>query len=129
MRKLIAIGALCLLGLLGAAMAAPSAEPSAVQGITGITHAEAAISRGGGEEESGGGGSATQGGQKTAKLLQGWFTPLLFILTAIGIGVAASQRNAGQVVLVVVLALVIGAFLLVPDQMEGWFKQIYQFVL
>jgi hypothetical protein len=129
MAKLIAIGALCLIGSLSAAMAAPSAVPSsAAQGIANITHAEAAISRGGGEE-GGGGGSATQGGQKTAQLLQDWGTPLLFVITAIMIGAAALQRNTGEVVLIVVLALVIGAFLLVPNQMEGWFKQIYQFVL
>jgi hypothetical protein len=129
MRNSIAIGVLCVVGSFGAVMAAPSAELSSpVQGIANITHAEAAVSRGG-AEEGGGGGNATQGGANAAHLLQHWFTPLLFVLTAIGIGAASLQRNAGQVVLIVVLALLIGAFLLVPTQMEGWFKQIYQVLL
>ncbi len=99
-----------------------------VQGVTTITHADAAISRGS-ATGGGGGGQATQAGQKAAQLLQGWLAPLLFIGTAIGIGAAAVQRNAGLAVVTIVLALVIGAFVLVPNQMETMFRSIYQFVL
>lgn len=129
MRLFVLIGAVCVFGSFGALITMPVAG-QAVPGlgdITSIEKADAAISRGGGGGE--GGGSASQAGEKTARLLQGWVAPLIFILTAIGIGIAAFQRNAGLAVVVVVLALVIGAFTLVPDQVEAWFKDIYRFVL
>lgn len=133
MRRFSAFGALCLVALLGAVVAPAGGELS-VQGLTSIGEATAGMSRAGGEGGgggggSGGGGSALQFGPKTATLLQRIVASLLFIGTAIGIGIAAMQRNAGMAVLVVVLALVIGAFALAPDQMENTFLDIYRFVL
>ena len=40
-----------------------------------------------------------------------------------------AQRNAGAAVALLVAAFVIGAFLLVPDQVESTFRTLYNFVL
>jgi len=132
MKRSILTVVVCLVGLLGAVMAAPTttyvaSSPLDKLALVSAEPAEAAISRGGGE--GGGGGRASQVGSNTARLLQGVITPLIFILAAIGIGVAAFQRNAGMAVAVIVLALVVGAFTIVPNQVEGWFKEVYNFIL
>lgn len=132
MKRSILTVAACLVGLLGLIMAAPTtryvASPSVNKlALISVDSAGAAISRGG--AEGGGGGRASQVGSNTARLLQGVITPLIFILAAIGIGVAAFQRNAGMAVAVIVLALVVGAFTIVPNQVEGWFKEVYNFIL
>lgn len=130
MRNLVAIGALCLVGSLGAGLAAPGIEvPTVAQGLLSISNADAAgVGRGGGSGE-GGGGSALQVGQKTASLFKTIFTPLLFIVTAILIGVAVIERKAGLAVLVIVLSVVVGAFLLAPGQVKEMFISIYRYVL
>lgn len=126
MRRLTALGALLLVGFLGVAAAAPSADVGGpVPAISTISHAEAAIGRGG---ESGEGGR-TQVGSKTASLLQSELAPLFFIVVAIALGAAVFQRNAGAAVAILVAAVVIGAFLLVPDRVESLYRSIYNFVL
>lgn len=129
MRLLVLIGAACVLLSLGSAMITTTecAGIAVLGSGLALDKAEAAIGRGNGG--AGGGADASQAGDKAATLLQGWVAPMIFILAAIGIGVAAFQRNAGMAVVVVVLALVIGAFTLVPDQVEAWFKDIYRYVL
>lgn len=127
MRKLLAVAALCLAALLSVAAATPSGQPG-VQGVLSISQADAAVGRGGGGGE-GGGGSALQVGQKTASLLKGIFTPLLFIVTAILIGVSVIERRAGLAVMVIILAVVVGAFLLAPGQVKETFISIYNYVL
>jgi hypothetical protein len=126
MRKLTALGALLLVGFLGVALAAPSSDVGkSVPAITTVSSAEAAIGRGGG----GGEGARTQVGSRTASLLQNELAPLFFIVVAIALGAAAFQRNAGAAIGILVAAVVIGAFLLVPDQVESLYRSIYQFVL
>jgi hypothetical protein len=126
MRRFTALGALLLVGFLGVAAAAPSAGVGGpVPAISTISHANAAIGRGG---QSGEGGR-TQVGSKTATLLQSELAPLFFIVVAIALGAAVFQRNAGAAVGILVAAVVIGAFLLVPDQVESLYRSIYNFVL
>ena len=126
MRKLTALGALLLVGSLLAALSAPSADVGLpVPAITTVSHADAAIGRGNG----GGEGAHTQVGSRTASFLQNELAPLFFIVVAIVLAVAAFQRNAGAAVAILVAAVVIGAFLLVPDQVESFYRSIYQFVL
>jgi hypothetical protein len=127
MRKLTALGALFLVGSLGVALAAPSAnEGLPVPAITTVSHADAAIGRGNGGAEGTGGHT----GSRVASWLQGELTQVFFVLVAIGLGVAAFfQRNAGQAVAIFVGAVVVGAFLLAPDQVEAAFQRFYQFVL
>jgi hypothetical protein len=126
MRRLTALGALLLVGSLGVALAAPSADVGLpVPAITSVSQAHAAIGRGGG------GGEGGQGhvGSRTASLLQNELAPLFFIVVAIMLSAAVFQRNAGTAVAILVAAVVIGAFLLVPDQVESFYRSIYQFVL
>ena len=126
MRKLTALGALLLVGFLSVALSAPSADVGLpVPAITTVSEADAAIGRGG----SGGEGARTQVGSRTANLLQNELAPLFFIVVAIALTVAVFQRNAGAAVGILVAAVVIGAFLLVPDQVESLYRSIYQFVL
>ena len=56
MRRLTALGALLLVGFLGVAAAAPSADVGEpIPAIITVSHAHAAIGRGGGAGEGGGG--------------------------------------------------------------------------
>lgn len=127
MRKLAALGALILVGSLGAALAAPAGGPgSPVPAITTISRAEAAIGRGGGGGEAGGKPGVLS---RTASLLQNELAAIFFVLVAIALAVPIFQRNAGAAVAVLVAAFIIGAFLLVPEQVESLFRSIYQFVL
>lgn len=126
MRRLTALAALLLVGFLGVAAATPSADVGGpVPAISTISHADAAIGRGGGASE----GGRTQVGSKTASLLQSELAPLFFIVVAIALGAAVFQRNAGAAVAILVAAVVIGAFLLVPDRVESLYRSIYNFVL
>jgi hypothetical protein len=126
MRRLTALGALLLVGSFGVALSAPNADVGLpVPAITKMTEADAAIGRGGG----GGEGARTQVGSRTANLLQSELAPLFFIVVAIALAVAVFQRNAGAAVAILVAAVVVGAFLLVPDQVESLYRSIYQFVL
>jgi|SRR5215218_3387213 len=127
-RKLLAVTALSVVAFAAAALAAPPGD-LAPSGVPSITLAEAAVGRGGGGGGGGGGGDALQVGQKTATLLKNLFTPLLFIITAILIGVAVIERRAGMAVMVIVLAVVVGAFLLAPGQVKETFIGIYNYVL
>jgi hypothetical protein len=129
MRKLLAIGALCLVGSLAAEMAAPSiAAPTVAQGLVGVSQTEAAIGRGSGGAE-GDGGNILQVGSKTANILKSIATPCLFVLTAFFVGVAVVERKPSMAILVIVLAVVIGAFLLEPGQVKETFISIYRYVL
>lgn len=126
MRRLTALAALLLVGFLGVAAAAPGADVGQlVPAVTKMSHANAAIGRGGGAGE----GGRTQVGSKTATLLQNELAPLFFIVVAIALGAAVFQRNAGAAVGILVAAVVIGAFLLVPNQVESLYRSIYNFVL
>lgn len=126
MRKLTALGALLLVGSFSVALSAPSADVGLpVPAITTVSEADAAIGRGSG----GGEGARTQVGSRTADLLQNELAPLFFIVVAIALAVAAFQRNAGAAVAILVAAVVVGAFLLVPDQVESLYRSIYRFVL
>jgi hypothetical protein len=127
MHKAIVIGALCLVGSFGAALAGPGGQPVGL--IPHVTEAQAAIGRGGGGGGEGGGGSALQVFPKLKTLVGTAIASLLFVVTGAAVGIAAMQRNMGLAFVAVVLSLVIGAFVLAPDQVEAWFKSIYQFVL
>lgn len=126
MRKLVALGALLLVGLLGVAAATPSADVSSPLAIGTISNAEAAVGRGGGGGEGGGKPGVLS---RTASLLQSELAAIFFVIVAIGLAVPIFQRNAGTAVALLVASFVIGAFLLVPQQVEALFRSIYQFVL
>ncbi|HWC48429.1 MAG TPA: hypothetical protein VG448_06075 [Solirubrobacterales bacterium] len=127
MRRLTALAGLFLVGFLGVAAAAPGTDLGLpIPAITTTSHAQAAIGRGGG------GGS--EGGQpgvlkRLGGLFQEEFAGLFFILVAIGLAVLIGQRNAGAAVGLLVAAFVIGAFLLVPNQVESLFRSVYNYVL
>jgi hypothetical protein len=126
MRRLTALGALFLVGFMGVAAAAPSADVGQpVPAISTMSHADAAIGRGGAASEGGQG----QVGSKTATLLQNELAPLFFIVVALALTAAVFQRNTGAAVGILVAAVVIGAFLLAPDQVESFYRSIYNFVL
>jgi len=126
MHKLTTLGAVLLVGFLGVALAAPSTDGStSIPAIATVSHADAAIGRGAGSGE----GARTQVGSRTASFLQNELTPLFFIVVAISLGAAVFQRNAGAAIGILVAAIVIGAFLLVPEQVESFYRSIYQFVL
>jgi hypothetical protein len=126
MRRSTALGAVLLVGLLGAMLFAPGADAGLpVPAIGTISEATAAISRGEGSSE----GGQTQVGSKTAAWLQGELAPLFFIVVAIALAAAVGQRNAGAAVLILIAAVVIGAFLLVPDRVESLYRAIYNTVL
>lgn len=126
MRRLTALGALLVVGLLGVAAAAPSTDLGLpMPAITTMSHADAAVGRGGGASE----GAQTQVLKRVATLLQSELAAIFFIAVAVGLAVTSGQRNAGAAVAVLVAALVIGAFLLVPDQVETFFRSIYSYVL
>ncbi len=126
MRKLTALGALLLVGTLGLALAAPGADVGLpVPAITTVSRADAAIGRGGG----GGEGGRPQVLSRFASFLQGELAAIFFIVVGIALGAVSLQRNAGAAVAILVAALVIGAFLLVPEQVESFFRSIYQLVL
>jgi hypothetical protein len=128
MRKVIVIGALCLIGSFGAAMAGPGGQSIGL--VPHVSEARAAIGRGGGGGGGeGGGGSALQVFPRLKTLVGTAIASLLFVVTGAAVGIAAMQRNMGLAFVAVVLSLVIGAFVLAPDQVEAWFKSIYQFVL
>lgn len=129
MRRLTALGAIFLVGFLGVALAAPGADvgPS-VPAITGISQAEAAIGRGEGAEGEGG-GAAPGVLKRLGSLIQGELAGFFYVAVALGLAVTVAQRNAGAAVALLVSAFVIGAFLLVPDQVESTFRTVYNFVL
>jgi hypothetical protein len=129
MRRLTALGALLLVGSLGVALAAPSADVGMpVPAITTMSQADAAIGRGGAGGEAGAGGRP-QVLSRFASLLQSELAAIFFIVVAIALAAVSLQRNAGAAVAIFVGALVIGAFLLVPEQVESFYRSIYQFVL
>lgn len=126
MRRLTALGAVLLVGTLGASLLAPSADAGLpIPTIGAISEAQAAIGRGEG---------ASEGGQlgvfkRLGSFLQGEFAAVFYVAVAAALAVAVGQRNAGAAVALVVAAFVIGAFLLVPDQVEAAFRAIYNTVL
>ena len=126
MRRLTALGAALLVGLLGATLLAPSPDAGLpVPAIGTVSEAKAAIGRG----EGGAQGGQTQVGSKTAAWLQGELAPLFYMVVAISLAAAVFQRNTGAAVGILVAAVVIGAFLLVPDQVESLYRSIYNSVL
>ena len=54
---------------------------------------------------------------------------MFFVVVGIALGVAVFQRNAGAAVAILVAAVVVGAFLLAPNQVESLYRTIYSFVL
>jgi hypothetical protein len=121
-RKLMTIGAVCLLGAFGLALVGPGA--GAV-----VDQAEAApISRGGGEGGEGG-GSVLQGGTKLKNIAVAWVGALLFILAAIGVGIAAANRDAKQAIVVLGLSMVIGTLVFTPDLVKQFIESTAQYVL
>lgn len=126
MRKLT-LGALVLVGWLATALAVPSADVGApISALTTTQQAQAAIGRGGGGEGEGGG---TQVGKRAASWLSGEVIAPFLIVVGLAVGAMAMQRNAGAAVAILVAAVVVGAFLLVPDKVEAWFRQIYNLIL
>lgn len=126
MRKFTALGALVLVGFLGVAAAAPSADVDMpLPAITQLSHADAAIGRGGGAGE----GGSTQVGKKTASWLQEQAGPIFFIAVAFVLAGVSLKRDAGAAVAILIAAVVIGAFLLVPDRVEVLYRSIYNTVL
>ena len=127
MRRITALAAVLFVGSFGLALAAPSTDVGLpVPAITTMSEADAAgLGRGGG----GGEGGRIQVGDRTASLLQNELAPIFVLVVAIALAVAAFQRNAGAAVAILVAAVIVGAFLLVPDQVETLFRSIYQFVL
>ncbi len=128
MRRLTALGALLLVGILGAAAAAPGAEGGlSIPAITSVSHADGAIGRG---EGAGAEGGAAPGVLKRlGTLFQSELAGFFYVAVAIGLAVTVAQRNAGAAVTLLVAAFVIGAFLLVPNQVESTFRTLYNFVL
>jgi hypothetical protein len=127
MRRFTALGVLVLVGSFCAALSAPSADVGLpVPAITSVSEADAAIGRGGGGAEEGG---QSQVLKRTASWLQGELSAIFFIIVAAVLAAAAFQRNAGAAVGILVAAVVIGAFLLVPDQVESLYRSIYRYVL
>lgn len=125
MLRLSALVVAILVGTLGVAMAAPGSDAGlSIPAITTVETAEAAIGRG----EGGGDASGAQVSKRGAGWLQSFFTPLFFIGLALGLTALVVQRNAGAAVALLVASVVIGAFLLVPDQVESFYRSIYQFV-
>jgi hypothetical protein len=130
MRRSLVLGALLLAGFMAVGAAAPSADLGALApAIAGISEADAALGRGGGGGGAGGGGGHPGVLDRFASLIQDEFAAGFFIAVAIGLTITVVQRNAGAAVGVLVAALVIGAFLLVPNQVETLFRSVYQFVL
>lgn len=127
MFKYAILGSVLLLSVLGVAMAAPSVDAGEPVSALVISEAAAAIGRGSGGDASEGGG--TGAGSRAASWLQGEVIPIFFIVIAIALAVVAMQRNAGAAVAILVAAVVVGAFLLVPDQVESFFRAIYDLVL
>ena len=126
MRRFTVLAIVIAVGSFGVALAAPSSDVGlTVPAISQISHADAAIGRGGGGAE----GARTQVGSRTASWLQSELAPLFFIIVAIVLATAAFQRNAGAAVAILIGAVVIGAFLLVPQQVESFFRAVYQFIL
>ena len=126
MRRSTALGALLLVGFLGVAAAAPSVDVGLpMPAITTMSHADAAIGRVGGGSE----GGQTQVLKRAASWLQSELASIFFIAVAIGLGVTVGQRNAAAAVALLVAALVIGAFLLVPDQVESFYRSVYSLLL
>jgi hypothetical protein len=129
MRRSLVLGALLLAGFMAVGAAAPSADLGALApAIARISEADAALGRGGGGGAGGGGGHPGVL-DRFASLIQDEFAAGFFIAVAIGLTITVVQRNAGAAVGVLVAALVIGAFLLVPNQVETLFRSVYQFVL
>jgi hypothetical protein len=128
MRRTIALGAALVVGSFGLAISAPSYDLGLpIPAITKMSEADAAgLGRGGGGASEGGGTGVLQ---RLSSLLQNEFTSMFFLAVAIGLAVLVGQRNAGAAVGFLVAAFVIGAFLLVPDQVESLFRSTYQFVL
>lgn len=128
MRRLTATVALLLVGFLGVAVAAPGAEGGlSVPTITSVSQAEAAIGRGEGKGAEGGGAPGVL--KRLGSIFQSELAGIFYIAVAIGLAVTVAQRNAGAAVALLVGAFVIGAFLLVPDQVETTFRSLYNFVL
>ena len=128
MRRLTALGALLLVGFLGVAAAAPGADGGlSIPAITSITHADAAIGRGEGAGTEGGAAPGVL--KRLTSVLQSEFAGIFYLVVALGLAMTVGQRNAGAAVALLVGAFVIGAFLLVPDQVESTFRTIYNFVL
>lgn len=126
MRRARALGALVLVVCSAQAFAAPSADVDfGVPALSSVEQAQAAIGRGGGGGEAG----QAHALSKTATWLQGELIPLFFLVVAIVLGVVAFQRNAGAAVAILVAAVVIGAFLLVPDQVEAFLRDVYRLIL
>lgn len=127
MRRFIALAALLLVGLLGVAAAAPSADLGLpVPAITKATSAEAAYGRGDGGSEGGGGPGVLS---RLGTVLQSELAKVFYLGVACVLGAHLVQRNAGAAVAALVGAFVIGAFLLVPDQVEAAFRAVYNIVL
>lgn len=126
MRRLTALGALLLVGFLGAAAPATDGGLS-IPAITSVSHAEAAIGRGEGAGTGGGAGPGVL--KRLGSLFQSELAGFFYVAVAIGLAVTVAQRNAGAAVALLVAAFVIGAFLLVPDQVESTFRNLYNFVL
>ncbi len=126
MRRLTELGALLLVGFLAVAAAAPGTDVGLpMPAITTVSHADAAIGRGGDQGQ----GGQTQVLKRTASWLQSELAAPFFIVIAIALAVVALQRNAGAAVGILIAAIVIGAFLLVPDQVESFYRSFYNFVL
>jgi hypothetical protein len=120
------IGAVCLLGALGVGMFGPG-QGGALP-IASMTQADAAISRGGGEGGEGG-GNVLQGGTKLKNIAVAWVGALLFILAAIGVGIAAANRDAKQAIVVLGLSIVIGTLVFTPDLVKHFIESVAQYVL
>ena len=126
MRRASALGALVLVICSAQAFSAPSADVGlSVPALSAVEQAQAAIGRGGG------GGEAGQSHvlSRTASWLQGELTSIFYVVVAVVLGVMAFKRDAGAAIAILIAALVIGAFLLVPDQVESFFRAFYQLVL
>jgi hypothetical protein len=127
MRKVLVLGALVLVCSMGFALAPPSNEVSAPgSAIFRLSQADAALGRGGAGNQAGGRPGVLS---RLASLAQSELAAIFFIVVALFLAVPIFQRNAGAAVALLVASFVIGAFLLVPQQVETLFRSIYQYVL
>lgn len=134
MRRIAAVGALCLAAVFGAVAFAPAGGGALDTGSTpfAVSTADAAPAKnknGGGNSNARAKGDVDQTGQKIADLFSGWFGPLIMLVAGIGSAVFFVQRNMGAGVALIAACCVCGAFVFAPEQVESAWKGVYDVVL
>lgn len=133
MRRIAAVGALCLAAVFGAVAFAPAGGGVLDTGSSpfAVSAADAAPAKkpSGGNSNSRGKADVDQAGQKIADLFAGWMGPLLMIAAAVGSTVFFVQRNMGMGVAFLAACCLVGSFVFAPEQVESAWKGVYDVVL